>query len=80
MIVDNRSDASHEGQACRHIQVKMEGLAKPVNGHQTQEEKGFESAKQMFNNGGQRSKNICFWLFTHSVFTELNLNGNQQQH
>lgn len=58
MIVDNRSDASHEGQACRHVQVKMEGLAKPVNVHQTQEEKGFESAKQMFNSDGQTSRDI----------------------
>lgn len=29
MIVDNRGDGSHEGQSCRHVQVKMEGLAEP---------------------------------------------------
>lgn len=61
MIVDNRSDASHEGQACRHVQVKMEGLAEPVNG-QTQEKKGFESAKQMLNSDGQRNRDICLWF------------------
>ncbi len=39
MIVDNRSDASHEGQTCRHVQVKMEGLAEPANEHKIEEEK-----------------------------------------
>lgn len=31
MIVDDRSDAGHEGQSCRHVQVKMEGLTEPAN-------------------------------------------------
>lgn len=34
MIVDNRSDASHESQSCRHVEVKMEGLGKPENKRQ----------------------------------------------
>lgn len=31
MIVDDRGDAGHEGQRCRHVQVKMEGLSEPAN-------------------------------------------------
>lgn len=38
MIVDDRGDASHEGQSCRHVQVKMEGLAEPANECQKEEE------------------------------------------
>lgn len=30
MIVDDRSDASHEGQTSRHVQVKVEGLGEPA--------------------------------------------------
>lgn len=30
MIVDNGGDASHEGQTCRHVEVKMERLAEPA--------------------------------------------------
>lgn len=37
MIVDNRSDASHEGQTRRHVQVKMEGLAEPANERQIEQ-------------------------------------------
>lgn len=40
MIVDNRGDASHEGQSCRHVQVKMEGLTEPANKHQIEKETG----------------------------------------
>lgn len=32
MIVDNRGDASHKGKTCRHVQVKMVGLAEPTSG------------------------------------------------
>lgn len=39
MIVDNRRDTSHEGQTCRHVQVKMEGLAEPANKHLTMTKK-----------------------------------------
>lgn len=38
MVVDNRGDASHEGQACRHVQVKMEGLAEPARENKIQVE------------------------------------------
>lgn len=34
MIVDDRCDASHEGQSCRHVQMKVERLAEPENEHQ----------------------------------------------
>lgn len=40
MIVDNSGDASHEGQSCRHVQVKMEGLTEPANKHQIEKETG----------------------------------------
>lgn len=30
VIVDNGGDASHEGQTCRHVEVKMERLAEPA--------------------------------------------------
>lgn len=30
MIVDDGGDASHEGQTCRHVEVKMERLAEPA--------------------------------------------------
>lgn len=41
MVVDNRGDASHEGQTCGHVEVKMEGLAEPANKQTHAEEKGF---------------------------------------
>lgn len=50
MIVDNRGDASHEGQTCRHVQVKMGGLAEPANKHQTQEEKASSQHKMTDTN------------------------------
>ena len=42
MIVDDRCDASHEGQSCRHVQMKMERLAESESEHQrgTEEEIG----------------------------------------
>lgn len=46
MVVDNRGDAGHEGQTCRHVQVKIEGLAEPASEHQTEEEKA-QSAHNM---------------------------------
>lgn len=45
MIVDNRSDASHEGQTCRHVQVKMERLAESANEYQTEKIKVFTKHK-----------------------------------
>lgn len=33
MIVDDRGDTSHEGQSCRHVEVKMERLAEPATSH-----------------------------------------------
>lgn len=38
MIVDNRGDASHEGQSRRHVQVKMERLAESANACQIKTE------------------------------------------
>lgn len=35
MIVDDGSDAGHEGQSCRHVQVQMERLAEPENTRKT---------------------------------------------
>lgn len=39
MVVDNRGDASHEGQSCRHVQVKMERLAESANECQRERER-----------------------------------------
>lgn len=46
MIVDNGGDASHEGQAGRHVEVKMERLAEPAKNKQ-------ETPEQ--NSGGRHS-------------------------
>ena len=45
MIIDNRGDASHEGQSCRHVQMKMEGLAEP----EIREETGLSKYKMIDN-------------------------------
>lgn len=39
MIVDNRGDASHESQSCRHVEMKMEGLGKPERTNSRQKKK-----------------------------------------
>ena len=45
MIVDNGSDGSHEGQACREVEVQVEGLSEPVIGDRTG--KGSKQNKNM---------------------------------
>lgn len=45
MVVDNRGDASHEGQTCGHVEVKMEGLAEPASKQMHAVEKGFRLAQ-----------------------------------
>lgn len=56
MIVDNRGDAGHEGQTCRHVQVEMEGLAEPANERQIEEEKALSEHKITLK--GQSTRDI----------------------
>ena len=41
MVVDDGGDPRHEGQACRHVQVQVEGLGEPGRTHTGQ--KGFNT-------------------------------------
>lgn len=60
MIVDNRGDASHEGQPCRHVQVEMKGLAEPANERQTEEEK-----RNKYKRQGQQCLQCMLWSTNH---------------